>query len=143
MLPCVRFSIALIASSWMLGRKNVFCSSATSTLSNGYTEVPSPGIEPGTSVSGPVSRNQVPRRKVGTHWGYISYVYPRIARATGSRSTSTIGEIVGPRLPLSTTYGCVHYHAHHGDLTTHVKRRRDVGLLFPVQPPAVQLSKKL
>jgi hypothetical protein len=84
----------------------------------GYTEMPSPGIEPGTSVSGAVRRNQVPRRKVRTHWGYISYIYPRTARATSSSSTSTIGEIVGPRLPRSTTYGCVHYRARHGDLTT-------------------------
>jgi hypothetical protein len=88
-------------------------------LSTGYTEMPSPGIEPGTFVSGVVRRNQVPRRKVGTHWGYISCIYPRTTRATGSRCTSTIGEIVGPILPRSTTYGCVHYHAHHGDLTTH------------------------
>ena len=66
-------------------------------LSKGYTEMPSPGIEPGTFVSGAVRRNRVPRLKVGTQWGYISYIYPRTARATGSRSTSTIGEIVGPR----------------------------------------------
>jgi hypothetical protein len=28
-----------------------------------------------TSVSGVVRRNQVPRLKVGTRWGYIAYVY--------------------------------------------------------------------
>jgi hypothetical protein len=88
-------------------------------LAKGNTEVPSPGVEPGTPVSGAVRRNQVPSLNVGTHWGYISYIYPRTARATGSRSTlSTIGEKVGPRLSRSTTYGCVHYRAHHGDLTT-------------------------
>jgi hypothetical protein len=71
-----------------------------------------------TSVSGTVRRNQIPRLKVGTRWGYISYIYPRTARATGSGSTSTTCEVVGPRLPRSTTYEYVHYHAHHGDLTT-------------------------
>jgi hypothetical protein len=87
-------------------------------LSKKYTEMSSPGIERGASVSGVVRRNQVPRLKVGTHSGHISYIYPRTARATGSRSTSTIGEIIRPRLPWSTTYGCVHYRAHHWDLTT-------------------------
>jgi hypothetical protein len=38
----------------------------------GYTEMPSPGIEPDTSVSGAVRRIQVPRLNVGIHWGYIS-----------------------------------------------------------------------
>jgi hypothetical protein len=75
-----------------------------------------------TSVSGAVRRNQVPRRKVGTHWGYISHIYPRTCRATGSRSTSTIGDIVGPRPPRRTTYECVHYHAHHRDLATSTHR---------------------
>jgi hypothetical protein len=86
-------------------------------LLKGDTEMPSPGVEAGTSVTGAVCLNQVPRLKVGTQWGYISYIYPRTARATGSRSTSTNGERVGPKLPRSTTYECVHYHAHHEDLT--------------------------
>jgi hypothetical protein len=71
-----------------------------------------------TSVSGVIRRNQVPRLKAGNQWGYISYTYPRTARATASRNTSTTGKVVGPKLPRSTTYGCVHYRAHYGDLTT-------------------------
>jgi hypothetical protein len=71
-----------------------------------------------TSVSGVVRRNQVPRLQVGTRWGYISHRHPRTARATGSRNTSNIGEIVGPRLPRSVTYGCVQHRARHRDLTT-------------------------
>jgi hypothetical protein len=109
-------------------------------LSKGYTEIPSPGIEPGTSVSGAVGRNHVPRLKVGTHWGHVSYIYPRTAQAAGSRSTSTIGELVGPSPPRSTTYGCVHYRAHHGDLTTVLLRGSDV-VLEESQCPALHYSK--
>jgi hypothetical protein len=42
------------------------------TVSKGYTEMPSPEIEPGTSVSGVVRRNQVPRLEP---IGDISHIY--------------------------------------------------------------------
>jgi hypothetical protein len=45
-------------------------------MSKGYTEVPSPGIEPATVVCGVPRRNQVPRLKFGTRWGYMRYIYP-------------------------------------------------------------------